>query len=737
MQVSQNTSNVNNAVIGAQAIKSFRIAETPEFFHILSSSLYSNPKFAVVREILCNAWDAHKAAGVEKPVEITLTDDKLEIKDFGSGIAPEDMEDIYCVYGSSTKQNQEDQTGGFGLGCKAPFAFVDTFEVTSCYQGTKTIYSLTKTSIDTDGKPAISTLVQLPTEETGLTVSLNLPKTYGYGNYHDFRGYIEELYRWSGNPISINGSVYTGNFIEMPAGWAIVKPLNYINRADFYISYGDIYYPCNFDHPFKNEFSALFPYEKIVFKAEPNSLDITPSRESLQYSAKTKNTLNRLLDKYYRYFKFAKQNALSVTIQRFIVSDSTEYVKYLLNPPIINAFNQLCTVYALKKYKWEYIQSLALITALKKENKFYPSAYKAFKQPKALPALKWMYKHVLKGIDLKNLFYGYSSNKITTWHKYAQESQQLKRPISAAPLRKEVFLIYSFEKLTFIGASSLDKIFYKVRSKRQAEKIKKDFENKGWTVKEDYLSFPQKNTATKKDPDKIPKSINITRLKDCFYFNNTNFSSGLFSINRLSLVSSLEFESEYVVKVQENRGSFLYYLKTYAPFTLVVSTEKAYQYCLKRGKKSIEELISNIENSLSQDSDFIKYISNSFDNFKYFFSIKAPEKDVDSFCKKDRILKFIQNHNLYHHFKHPYLKGLKELNEMDLIAYKIYREYCWVTGYKNKFIGYPKSKNFKKFINLLLKSNLCYYDLPYISDSKEVHELADFLNDHILVRRKN
>ena len=93
MQVSQNTNNVNNAVIGAQAIKSFRIAETPEFFHILSSSLYSNPKFAVVREILCNAWDAHKAAGVTRPVEVTITNKIFSVKDFGSGIAPEDMEE--------------------------------------------------------------------------------------------------------------------------------------------------------------------------------------------------------------------------------------------------------------------------------------------------------------------------------------------------------------------------------------------------------------------------------------------------------------------------------------------------------------------------------------------------------------------------------------------------------------------------------------------------------------------
>ena len=45
--------------------KSFSIKASPVAFDILSSKLYSNPTLAIVRELLTNAYDSHKAAGKE------------------------------------------------------------------------------------------------------------------------------------------------------------------------------------------------------------------------------------------------------------------------------------------------------------------------------------------------------------------------------------------------------------------------------------------------------------------------------------------------------------------------------------------------------------------------------------------------------------------------------------------------------------------------------------------------
>ena len=45
--------------------QSFGFAATKEAFQVLSSSLYSNPKLAIIRALSTNANDAHKQAGKE------------------------------------------------------------------------------------------------------------------------------------------------------------------------------------------------------------------------------------------------------------------------------------------------------------------------------------------------------------------------------------------------------------------------------------------------------------------------------------------------------------------------------------------------------------------------------------------------------------------------------------------------------------------------------------------------
>ena len=118
MQVSHVQDHCTHAVIGGKQSIEFGISTSAEFFNILSSTLYKDQILAVVREVLCNAWDAHIEAGcTDRAVQITLTNDTFTIKDFGKGIHHDDMGLIYGTYGNSTKKNDGNQTGGFGLGC--------------------------------------------------------------------------------------------------------------------------------------------------------------------------------------------------------------------------------------------------------------------------------------------------------------------------------------------------------------------------------------------------------------------------------------------------------------------------------------------------------------------------------------------------------------------------------------------------------------------------------------------
>lgn len=113
----------------------FQINASSHAFKILSDSLYKNKELAVLRELSCNALDAHVAAGIsDVPIKITLPcelDPILLVEDKGEGMSKTKLEKLYTTYFESTKRDSDDDIGGFGLGSKSPFAVTDNFTVTS------------------------------------------------------------------------------------------------------------------------------------------------------------------------------------------------------------------------------------------------------------------------------------------------------------------------------------------------------------------------------------------------------------------------------------------------------------------------------------------------------------------------------------------------------------------------------------------------------------------------------
>ena len=135
---------------GAGSEKSFGIGNEGLALSILRDKLYSNPIRSICREISCNARDAHREVGTpDKPIEIYLPnalDPHLKIKDYGPGITPERMDNVFIMLCNSTKNSDNVQTGGFGLGAKTPFAYTTQFSVITtteqCGRRTKRTYML-------------------------------------------------------------------------------------------------------------------------------------------------------------------------------------------------------------------------------------------------------------------------------------------------------------------------------------------------------------------------------------------------------------------------------------------------------------------------------------------------------------------------------------------------------------------------------------------------------------------
>lgn len=100
---------------------------------IIRHKMYSNAIRTIIQEVGCNARDAHREHGCpERPIKIKLPDRKdnsFYIQDFGVGVDPERMENVFVNYGASTKRDDNSETGGFGLGAKSPFAYADQFGI--------------------------------------------------------------------------------------------------------------------------------------------------------------------------------------------------------------------------------------------------------------------------------------------------------------------------------------------------------------------------------------------------------------------------------------------------------------------------------------------------------------------------------------------------------------------------------------------------------------------------------
>lgn len=313
MEVTQSAEHVTHALVGSRETINMGVAETAAFFTMMSSTLYSNQKLAAVREIICNAWDAHIDSNrTDTPLQITLTDDQLIIRDFGYGIPHDMIGPVYGVYGGSTKTQDEKSTGGFGLGSKAPFAYTEHFRVINCHEGTRTVYQMSKSSNEVEGKPSIDTIASMPTTDTGLTVTIDIEPR----DKTSFDSLIAGVIANGDILADVNGErAETLPFDSMKHNFLLTtdSPLN--DTTPIKLRYGTVVYPLHRSEEIEIAYDQVSSFLNhlnrgstqyrgghkrlyLILQAEPNTITVTPSRETLSMQSKTIKTVNSLLSAF-------------------------------------------------------------------------------------------------------------------------------------------------------------------------------------------------------------------------------------------------------------------------------------------------------------------------------------------------------------------------------------------------------------------------------------------------------
>lgn len=313
MQVTHTSDRITHAVIGGEEKIQMKVNADAAFFHMLSDTLYSDKPMAVVREVLCNAWDAHIEAGNKHtPIKVYFSEDnEFVVEDFGKGIPKDKMGDHYGTLGGSTKQKNSEVTGGFGLGCKSPFALVDSFQVESSNGGIRTIYRISKSSAERNGLPTITPMLSIPCDKPGLKVSIPLDGNQVSRN--TMLNNARRVIRNGGMLAEISGQVVPTLPIEEAKNGFLIARGQYADNMPgaICVLYGNVIYPVadheDYEHLYedcKDWIRLSGDYTSVlVLKAQPNTIEVTPSRESLSMVPTTKKTLHGLLEKFDSYMK--------------------------------------------------------------------------------------------------------------------------------------------------------------------------------------------------------------------------------------------------------------------------------------------------------------------------------------------------------------------------------------------------------------------------------------------------
>lgn len=310
MQVTHASTEVQSASIGLNHRKAEAVQVTTdaEFMMNIAHGIYSNKVLALVRELLCNARDGMMLAGkINDPIKVTLNETQFVVRDHGTGIENDRFRKNYLTFGGSTKKNQANQTGGFGVGSKVPWAVCDTFSARNFHNGIMTAYSIMKADPNMDGMPTCTPVVSVPsTEPSGVEVTVPINARL----FHEIETYIQAFVWELGFNIELNGSplirpfehdqyleeLNKFGFAELPSN--AIRSVN--EHSDVYIRLGDVLYPVTVHDDYQEAWEIVRRIKgrtPLILLAEPGSITPSMSRENISYTARGVEEIKKLLVK--------------------------------------------------------------------------------------------------------------------------------------------------------------------------------------------------------------------------------------------------------------------------------------------------------------------------------------------------------------------------------------------------------------------------------------------------------
>lgn len=284
-----NNNHINNVSSNLGESSTFKIAMNAKTFRMLSDTLYSDKIKAIVRELSCNAYDAHIMANTlhTEKIEInlpTILTPIFSIRDYGTGMSHNMLLANYLTYGESTKDDSNDTIGCFGIGSKSPFAYTDSFVVISYYEGMENSYNV---YLD-NGIPQCVLVNSIETtEKNGLLVQFNVETN----DINKFEEASKKVFKYFDilPTFNLNLKIEEDRFDIDNELYSI--RYGYSSTPRMEAIQGNICYPI--DRTMLNKIN--FKCSHIVLKCNIGDFGFAPSREAISYDQITIDNLNEKL----------------------------------------------------------------------------------------------------------------------------------------------------------------------------------------------------------------------------------------------------------------------------------------------------------------------------------------------------------------------------------------------------------------------------------------------------------
>jgi hypothetical protein len=252
---------------------------------LLTSGLYKKPKDAVLGELVSNGFDSKLNAIVQVFLPTTLSP-ALVVRDDGPGMSHQFMMERYTIVTDSTKDDSDDNIGGFGIGRLTPFADGKEQYTVTCYRGDhKQIYNVAL--VDFEITINATQPMALAEPEWGVEVRIPVPM----GEHYQYREAAARVLRF----FPQDRVKVVGADIERPKytfeceDYAILKQSTYSSTTPSYALLG----PKAYAFDAASISIPNFPANNIEFRFNLGEVTPTPDREGLKLDPKTLAALGR------------------------------------------------------------------------------------------------------------------------------------------------------------------------------------------------------------------------------------------------------------------------------------------------------------------------------------------------------------------------------------------------------------------------------------------------------------